>query len=372
MEEVEEHEGEHGDVEGEGELPAQQEESGDGERQAQPQDGRARPRRDRSQPGRGQSVACEHDADPGRRKHRHVERGRDRHDRAQRHEPGGADGQVHRSHLGHRRGAPAQTLPGQRAEGDRGHQQVDDGRGRDAPEEDGGQAARAVLHFARGLRERLEAGVGKEQRRQRGDEARAAVGEEGPVVLGADGEQPWDHEHDDRQPEHGAHRHLDPAEPADAEDVDAEEEGQSGQSHRLARPGAGVSRADQLEQVVRERLGEKGQRPQVGDGLEPNAHEGQAVAPEGARDVGVLAAGVAPERRRQEEGISDGGREDRGGEDEVTEDHAGAGEQPRLARDLEDAGPDQDADESGVRLDGPQVPAEARGGDRSGGSLARE
>src|SRR5262249_43064269 len=53
-----------------------------------------------------------------------------------------------------------------------------------------------------------------------------------------------------------------------------------------------------------------------------------------------------------------GSRENRRGEHEIGGDDARAGQQPRLAGDLEDAGSDQDADESGVGLESPQVAAQ--------------
>src|SRR5258708_31910863 len=85
------------------------------------------------------------------------------------------------------------------------------------------------------------------------------------------------------------------------------------------------------------------------------------LASERARQMRVLAAGLAAERRGEENRIRDRRGQDRRRQHEVSEDHARAGQRPGVARDFENAGADEHAQQRGVRLDGAEVAAEGGG-----------
>src|SRR5436189_2887 len=93
---------------------------------------------------------------------------------------------------------------------------------------------------------------------------------------------------------------------------------------------------------------EIGKRADVRDRLQPRADERESVAVKRAREVRVLASRLFAERRREKNRIRDRRRGDRGCEEDVTEDYARSGQLPREARDLENAGADERADERGV------------------------
>jgi hypothetical protein len=59
--------------------------------------------------------------------------------------------------------------------------------------------------------------------------------------------------------------------------------------------------------------------------------------------------------------VRDRGREDRRRQDQVTENDAWTSQRPRLARDLKNAGADEDSDERRVRFERTKVAPQTRG-----------
>ena len=117
-------------------------------------------------------------------------------------------------------------------------------------------------------------------------------------------------------------------------------------------------RSPAAEEVIGEGAREIRKRADVRNDLQPHADEREAVSAECARDVCVLAARLAAQRRGDENRISDRRGQDRRRENEVSEDDARPGERPGIARDFEDAGADEYADDRGVRLDSAKIAAE--------------
>src|SRR5439155_26168024 len=78
------------------------------------------------------------------------------------------------------------------------------------------------------------------------------------------------------------------------------------------------------------------------------------------RDVLILAARIEPEGRRDEDRVGHRRRENGRRQHQVAEDHAGAGERPGVAGDLEDSGTDEDADNRGLRFERAEIAPQIR------------
>ena len=181
------------------------------------------------------------------------------------------------------------------------------------------------------------------------------MGEERDVMRGTDREQPRHDQDDDGDTEKRAHRDLDPAEPSHSRHVDHERDEETAQRQRHPILGA-QSSGRERDDVVGKGHGEKRQRPDVRDDLQPRPEERDPVSPERPGDVRVLSPRLPPQGSREKNRISHRSGQDRRSQHDVVQDDARPRERPRLPGDLEDPCPDQDPDQGRVGLERPQVP----------------
>ncbi len=279
MNEIEDHQREDGDVQGERYLATQHQNGRRPEGEGETEDRRASARVDAADPGWHEAIASEHHSEPRRNEHARVQRGGYRRYRAEPDEPRRAHWQIKRGDLDHRSRAQTQPRARQDPEGNDRHCQVDEGGRTDPPDENLWQLSGAVFHLACRLRQRLEASVGKKERWQRGGEAADSMREERLVVVEPDREKPRKNEDGDRADLEPAERHLESAEPANSDRVREVEKPQAPKRERRA-----VRRTQQparkLDHVFGESDRQIGQRTKVRDDLQPNADEGDPVASE--------------------------------------------------------------------------------------------